>query len=57
MRQSLAHIGLAMVCEACNGEIELPEDLESGSGMCRQCGIAFLVDAPYPVSRRSHRSA
>jgi hypothetical protein len=57
MRHSLELIGLAMVCETCEGEIDLPEDLESGTGMCRQCGIAFLVDAPYEAARTSRTSA
>jgi transcription initiation factor TFIIIB Brf1 subunit/transcription initiation factor TFIIB len=46
-----------MVCETCEGEIDLPEDLESGTGICRQCGIAFLVDAPYEADRASRHSA
>ena len=57
MRHSLELIGLAMVCETCEGEIDLPEDLESGTGICRQCGIAFLVDAPYETERGSRRTA
>lgn len=57
MRNALAHIGLALVCETCDGEVELPEDLESGSGLCRQCGTVFLVDAPYLTAERSCRSA
>ncbi len=57
MRHSLELIGLAMTCETCEGEIELPEDLESGTSMCRQCGIAFLVDAPYESARASRTSA
>jgi hypothetical protein len=57
MRHSLAHIGLALVCETCDGEIDLPDDLEAGTGMCRQCGIAFLVDAPYDVSVGSRHIA
>ncbi|WP_162891345.1 hypothetical protein [Aeromicrobium sp. A1-2] len=51
MRTSLHHVGLAMECEACGDDIDLPADLESGTGVCRQCGIAFLVDAPYPAAR------
>lgn len=57
MRQALAHIGLALVCEACDGEVELPDDLERGTGLCRQCGLVFLVDAPYSTTTRSRRSA
>jgi hypothetical protein len=56
MRHSLELIGLATACETCEGEIDLPEDLESGIAMCRQCGIAFLVDAPYETARTT-RSA
>ena len=56
MRQLWASIGLAMACEACEGDIDLPADLASGTGMCRQCGIAFLVDAPYG-SEQDSRSA
>ncbi|MEJ7635422.1 hypothetical protein [Aeromicrobium sp.] len=57
MRHSLAHIGLALACETCEGEIDLPEDLTSGNGICRQCGIAFLVDAPYVTTDRARRTA
>lgn len=54
MRHSLAHIGLALVCETCDGEIDLPDDLDAGTGICRQCGIAFLVDAPYETGQERH---
>jgi hypothetical protein len=57
MRHSLELIGLAMVCETCDGDVDLPEDLAAGTGICRQCGIAFLVDAPYEARRTSRRSA
>ena len=43
MRHSLALIGLALVCETCDGEIDLHED-RAGSGICRQCGIMVLVE-------------
>jgi hypothetical protein len=57
MSNSLRHIGLGLTCETCDGEIELPDDLEAGTGICRQCGIAFLVDAPYERGQASRRSA
>lgn len=41
MRDLLADIGIALVCETCDGEV----DLLSESPVCRQCGVAFLVDA------------
>lgn len=56
MNDSLRHIGLLLVCEACDGEISLPDDLEEGTGLCHQCGIAFLIDAPY-ASQRTSRGA
>jgi hypothetical protein len=52
MRNTWAHIGLVLVCETCDGEVDLPDELESGTGLCRQCGIAFVVDAPYAAERR-----
>jgi hypothetical protein len=57
MATSLRHIGLALICETCDGEIDLPEDLESGNGICRQCGIAFLVDAPYETGHGTQHTA
>lgn len=44
MDYSLTQLGLAVVCEACEGEIDLLDD-EQGSALCRQCGVAFLVEA------------
>jgi hypothetical protein len=35
--------GLHMVCETCESEIDFPDEVASEVGICRQCGIAFLV--------------
>ena len=42
MTESLVDLGLAMVCETCESEIEI--DVEASEGLCRQCGLAFLLD-------------
>ena len=55
MNDSLIDAGLALVCETCESEIEFAEDLESEVGICRECGLAFLVQAP--AARSSSRSA
>jgi hypothetical protein len=44
MSESLADLGLALVCETCECEIDFPDGLASEVGICRQCGMAFLVD-------------
>lgn len=44
MNDSLVDLGLALVCETCECEIDFTDEL-SDVGLCRQCGIAFLVDA------------
>jgi hypothetical protein len=46
MSESLSDLGLALVCETCECEIDFPDDLASEVGICRQCGMAYLVDAP-----------
>jgi hypothetical protein len=50
MSESLADLGLALVCETCECEIDFTDDLASEVGICRQCGMAFLVDAPAAAS-------
>ena len=40
----LSH-GLSTVCETCESDIDFPDD-HAELGVCRQCGIAFLIDAP-----------
>ena len=43
MNESLTDLGLALVCETCQSEIDFPDEVASEVGICRQCGIAFLV--------------
>ena len=43
MNDSLVDQGLALVCETCECEIDFPDEVASEVGICRQCGIAFLV--------------
>jgi hypothetical protein len=44
---TLRHIGLLLVCEICEGEVDLVDGPESDAGTCRSCGLAFVLDAPY----------
>jgi hypothetical protein len=46
MDDSLLHQGLAIVCETCESEIDFTVDRSDEVGVCRQCGLAFLVEAP-----------
>ena len=55
MSESLVDLGAALVCETCECEIDFPDDLASEVGICRECGIAFLLDAP--VAGSGTRSA
>lgn len=57
MDSSLRYLGIMLLCDTCDGEVDLPEDLEDGTAMCRHCGIAFLIDAPYRASRNIRHSA
>ncbi len=36
--------GLDTVCETCESDIDFPDDY-ADIGVCRQCGVAFLIDA------------
>lgn len=45
MDESLVSTGLALTCETCESEIEFPDEIASEIGICRQCGMAFLVGA------------
>jgi hypothetical protein len=45
MNHGLTSVGLAIVCETCESDIDFPDDYAE-VGVCRQCGVAFLVDAP-----------
>jgi predicted amidophosphoribosyltransferase len=40
--ESLVELGLAVICETCESEIEPGTD--PAEGICRQCGLAFLVE-------------
>jgi hypothetical protein len=41
----LSSLGLSTVCETCESDIDFPDDF-ADVGVCRHCGIAFLIDAP-----------
>jgi hypothetical protein len=45
MSESLVDEGLHLVCETCESEIDFPDEVASEVGICRQCGMAFLVGA------------
>ena len=55
MNESLTDLGLALVCETCQSEIDFTDGHAHEIGVCRQCGMAFLVEAPSAGS--SSRSA
>jgi hypothetical protein len=57
MNDSLIDSGLAMVCETCESEIDFPDEIASEVGICRQCGMAFLVGALGEESGSGSRSA
>ncbi len=44
MNDSLVDLGLSLVCETCESEIDFTGAADAG--ICRQCGLAFLVEAP-----------
>ncbi len=46
MSESLVDLGLDLVCATCRSEIDFPDDTDAGVGLCRQCGMAFLLDVP-----------
>jgi DNA-directed RNA polymerase subunit RPC12/RpoP len=46
--ESLVDLGLAVICETCESEIDL--DTDPTMGVCRQCGLAFLIE-PEPTAR------
>ena len=37
--------GMDTVCETCESDIDSPDEY-ADLGVCRQCGVAFLIDAP-----------
>ena len=57
MSESLVDEGLHLVCETCESEIDFPDELASDVGICRQCGMAFLVGALAEGSDSGSRSA
>jgi hypothetical protein len=57
MSESLVDDGLHMVCETCESEIDFPDEIASEVGICRQCGMAFLVGALGEESGSGSRSA
>jgi hypothetical protein len=46
MNDSLVDLGLALVCETCECEIDFPDEATAEVGICRQCGLAFLLESP-----------
>jgi hypothetical protein len=46
MNDGLTPSGLSVVCETCESDIDFLDGFAEDMGVCRQCGIAFLVDAP-----------
>lgn len=50
MTESIDLVGLDLVCETCESEIDFPDD-SADSGVCRHCGLAFLVDRPEATRR------
>jgi hypothetical protein len=57
MSESLVDEGLHLVCETCESEIDFPDEVASDVGICRQCGMAFLVGALAEGSGSGSRSA
>ena len=51
MNDGLAAAGLSIVCETCEGDIDFP-DAYSEVGVCRHCGLAFLVDTAAMAAAR-----
>lgn len=54
MTESLIDLGLAVVCETCESEIEIGAD--PAEGICRQCGLAFLVEPDAIGSEPTNRN-
>jgi len=52
MSDSLVEQGLALVCETCECEIDFPDD-HAEVGVCRQCGVAFLLEVSTSSASRS----
>jgi hypothetical protein len=42
--ESPTDLGMELVCETCESELDFLDDGRSDTGVCRQCGIAFLID-------------
>lgn len=38
-----SHLGVLLLCDVCEGEILLPDDL-GDTGCCAACGIAYAFD-------------
>jgi predicted RNA-binding Zn-ribbon protein involved in translation (DUF1610 family) len=54
MTESLVDLGLAVTCETCESEIELGDD--PTEAVCRQCGLAFLIDTASGLDRANTES-
>lgn len=44
--------GLSIVCETCESDIDFQDEHALDHGVCRQCGIAFLMDAAPAANAR-----
>lgn len=53
MSDGLTSYGLSIVCETCESDIYFADDHESG--LCRTCGLAFLIDGPMSVDASQQR--
>ena len=54
MDTSMRHLGIMLICETCEGEVDLYD--EDAPIQCRHCGIAFAIDVP-DASASARRSA
>lgn len=44
MTPAQLHLEIMLICEICDGEVDVRDDRETAQ--CRHCGIAFMVDSP-----------
>lgn len=49
--ESVADVWLPLVCETCENEIDLIDESPE-RGLCRHCGVAFLLDTGVTRERR-----
>lgn len=53
MNDGLSSHGLYIVCETCETAIDFPDDYAAEQGVCRQCGVAFLIDTATAADSRA----